>query len=50
MYDASFKGRGSITRHIHYIIWLNTILCKYLDIKIHAPEVLTAPHSSSEAD
>lgn len=49
-YDAFFKQRGSITYHAHYIIWLNTSLCKYLDLKIHAHGVLTASHLPCQAD
>jgi hypothetical protein len=43
-YHAFFKRRESITDHALYIIWLNTSPCKYLDLKIHAPGVLTASH------
>ena len=48
-YDAFFKRRGSITYHALYIIWLNTSLCKYLDLKIHALGGLTASHLPCQA-
>jgi hypothetical protein len=49
-YDAFFKRRGSITYHALYIIWLNTILCKYLGLKIHALGGLTASHLLSQVE